>query len=217
MTTSLRQVIATVTMTSKEVEAVSHQLFTNAAQTNETSAQVTQSVDYISKQASLQQNNIQENCQSISQVTESIAQVAQVSENVSTISADATQYAETGQADLYKSVAQMQNVTSKVKNGVRTVNLTGQAFNKIHHATQSVSEKIQNVALIAQQMSQNTSDINAASETLELTATESATQAKDSVSLVEEQYAAMEEITAAANMLTTLAMNLNEEISRFKV
>jgi len=114
MTTSLRQVIATVTMTSKEVEAASHQLFTNAAQTNETSAQVAQSVDHISKQASLQQNNIQENCQSISQVTENIAQVAQVSENVSTISADATQYAETGQADLYKTVAQMQQIEDAV-------------------------------------------------------------------------------------------------------
>lgn len=121
------------------------------------------------------------------------------------------------QKEMQDTTAQMQNVTTKVKNGVKTVNLTGQTFNKIHHSTQSVSEKIQNVAFIAQQMFQNTSDINAASETLEMTATESATQAKDSVSLVEEQYAAMEEITAAANMLTTLAMNLNEEISRFKV
>lgn len=155
MTSSLRQVITTVTETSKEVEAASHELFANAAQTNETSAQVAQSVDHISKQATVQQTNIQENCQSISEVSEHIAQVAEVSENVSTISADATHYAENGQTDLYKTVSQMKEIENAVNDMYHFVQ-------SLEHRTTTIETYIDAIHNIADQT--NLLALNAAIE-----------------------------------------------------
>ena len=121
------------------------------------------------------------------------------------------------QKEMRETATQMEKVTTQVKNGVQTVNLTGKTFNDIQQATSIVAEQIKSVASITNQMTSSATQINATSEQLEITAVESATNAQGSVALVEEQYASMEEITAAANMLTQLASNLNEEISKFNV
>ncbi|WP_370323633.1 methyl-accepting chemotaxis protein [Candidatus Kurthia intestinigallinarum] len=121
------------------------------------------------------------------------------------------------QKEMRETATQMEKVTTQVKNGVQTVNLTGKTFNDIQQATSIVAEQIKSVASITNQMTSSATQTNATSEQLEITAVESATNAQGSVALVEEQYASMEEITAAANMLTQLANNLNEENSKFNV
>ena len=113
--------------------------------------------------------------------------------------------------------ANMAQVTAQVEQGVHAVNTTGQSFHAIVESTNEVSEQISNVSAIAEQMAASTEEMSAIFENLQLIAKNTAADATDSTTLVESQYAAIQEITTSSNMLSQLAETLHNEVTKFKL
>lgn len=121
------------------------------------------------------------------------------------------------QKEMKETTNHMEQVTSRVKSGVASVNQAGNTFQNIHVATNSLSDGISNVAVIAEQMATSAQRLMQNFDVIQQLAAHTADRTQNSVGLVEEQYAAMQEITASANMLTNLAVDLNDEVSKFKL
>lgn len=108
-------------------------------------------------------------------------------------------------------------VTTQVEEGVAVVTKTGGSFEGILSATAAVSDQMTGVAAIAQQMSASAEQMGTLFANLQIITNETTTNSKSAVSLVEKQYGAIEEITASAHLLSSLAETLNAEVSRFKL
>lgn len=108
-------------------------------------------------------------------------------------------------------------VTAHVEEGVVVVTKTGESFAEIMTTTTAVSDQITGVSAIAQQMAASAEQMTALFESLQISANEAATRAGSTVSLVEQQYGAIEEITASATMLSKLSEALNQEVAKFKL
>lgn len=111
----------------------------------------------------------------------------------------------------------MQDVIERVEHGVEAVESTGHSFESIMESTNTVSDQITGVSAIAQQMAASAEQMTAIFADLHKNANEAANNTRSSVSLVNEQCVAIQEITASANMLAKLAEILNTEVSKFKL
>ncbi|WP_409304791.1 methyl-accepting chemotaxis protein [Peribacillus sp. SCS-155] len=120
------------------------------------------------------------------------------------------------QNDTVHTVNEMKQVTNNVATGVSVIQETGLVFNEILEATQKVSSQIQEVSAVSDQMSVNALQISASFEEVQ-SITETATAKTQNVAgLAQEQHAAMEEITASSNTLSQLAVELRDELNKFK-
>jgi len=113
--------------------------------------------------------------------------------------------------------ANMEQVTTQVEQGVDTVHTTGQSFNAIVDSTTEVSNQITNVSAILEQIAASTEEMSAIFENLHSISKNTASDAENSTTLVESQYAAIQEITSSSNMLSQLAETLHNEVTKFKL
>lgn len=121
------------------------------------------------------------------------------------------------QEKVSETTSYMQDVIVRVEHGVEAVELTGRSFEGIMESTNTVSDQITGVSAIAQQMAASAEQMTAIFADLHQNANEAANDSRSSVALVKEQYEAIQEITASANMLSKLAEVLNQEVSKFKL
>lgn len=121
------------------------------------------------------------------------------------------------QAETSVAVKTMDNGTKEVAAGIRVVEETGQAFERILTAIQNVSSQIQEVSATAEQMSASSEQVSASVDEMANVAVETAGHFQLVASGAEQQLTSMEEIQASAKNLSELAQELQEEIKKFKI
>lgn len=121
------------------------------------------------------------------------------------------------QQDTQNTVMQMARVNEKVEVGVSTVSETGQSFAEIIASTQYVTQQIQDVSTVSQQMAAASQQISATFEAINAITAQSVATVEEISNLAQDQFAATEEITASANVLSGLATQLQEEVNHFKL
>lgn len=128
-----------------------------------------------------------------------------------------TQIIQAIQQDTQNTVLQMARVNEKVATGVATVTETGTSFTEIIESTQNVTNQIQAVSAISEQMPASAQQISATFESISAITAQSTATTEQVSDLAQEQFAATEEITTATNLLNDLATQLNDEVNRFKL
>lgn len=101
--------------------------------------------------------------------------------------------------------------------GTRLANASGEAFREILSSITQVSDQVQEVSSAAEQMSAGSEEIAASLGELEYSAQVSATNSQEVAAASEEQLASVEEVAGSSQQLSTLADQLKEAVSRFKV
>ncbi|MFC5407276.1 methyl-accepting chemotaxis protein [Cohnella soli] len=115
-------------------------------------------------------------------------------------------------------VASSLNVSAdEAREGTKLANASGESFRAILGSVKQVSNQVQEVSAAAEQMSAGSEQIAASLGELERTAQVSAANAQEVAAASEEQLASVEEVAGASQQLSTLATQLNEAVSRFKV
>lgn len=121
------------------------------------------------------------------------------------------------QQDTQNTVLQMARVNEKVEAGVSTVSETGQSFAEIIASTQYVTQQIQDVSIVSQQMAAASQQISATFEAITTITAQSVATVEEISDLAQDQFAATQEVTASANVLSGLATQLQEEVNHFKL
>ncbi len=121
------------------------------------------------------------------------------------------------QADMQTTVQQMNKVNDKVSVGTQSITHTGTSFETIIQAVHTVTNQIQEVSAVSEQMAASAQQISATFDSLQAIS-QSSTEASQQVAILsEEQLASMEEISSATQMLNQLAMNLNNAVGKFQL
>lgn len=94
---------------------------------------------------------------------------------------------------------------------------SGDSFRSIQDAIGQVSSQVQEVSAASEQMSASSEEIAATLEELARIAQSSAGHSQQVAAASEEQLASVQEFTQAAEQLRTLAGDLNDAVSRFRV
>ncbi len=106
---------------------------------------------------------------------------------------------------------------SEIKQGFEKVLVTNQGIAKIVVATDQVTGRIQDIAAAAQQQAATSEQMANAIESLTNKVQHASAATQEINSSVEEQMSVQEEIEATAEQLGTMANNLKEEMTFFKV
>ncbi|APO47424.1 methyl-accepting chemotaxis protein [Paenibacillus xylanexedens] len=111
----------------------------------------------------------------------------------------------------------MGEVNAEVQEGIELVRKAGGTFEEIREAVSNVAGQTQEVSASIEQMAAGVEQINVSMKTI-MEVTENAAAGTEEVSATsEEQLSAMQEIASAANDLSSMAEELQESVSRFKV
>ncbi|WP_338588378.1 methyl-accepting chemotaxis protein [Paenibacillus sp. Y5S-9] len=111
----------------------------------------------------------------------------------------------------------MVEVNAEVQEGIELVRKAGGTFEEIREAVGNVAGQTQEVSASIEQMAAGVEQINVSMKTI-MEVTENAAAGTEEVSATsEEQLSAMQEIASAANDLSSMAEELQESVSRFKV
>lgn len=121
------------------------------------------------------------------------------------------------QGDMQTTVQQMNKVNDKVSIGTQYITHTGTSFETIIQAIQTVTNQIQEVSAVSEQMAASAQQVSATFDSLQAISRSSTETTQHVASLSEEQLASMEEIASATQMLNQLAMNLNNAVGKFKL
>ncbi|GKU81507.1 methyl-accepting chemotaxis protein [Niallia sp. NCCP-28] len=111
----------------------------------------------------------------------------------------------------------MKLVTENVEAGIKTSNKTTQTFTTIIQNVQTVYPRIEEVALLSDQISIGVQGVSATANKLLVIADENAAYSEEIASTTEQQLAAIQEISAGAVSLSQLAEELHTSIEQFKI
>lgn len=121
------------------------------------------------------------------------------------------------QQDTDKAVAAMHDSTHEVKLGANVVASTGQVFNDILTLVTEVAEQVNQIAAASQQMANGSQQIVESTNKINQVTTEAASQAQTVAASMQEQSAVMEELAVSSQTLTTMAQELQQAVSKFKL
>lgn len=121
------------------------------------------------------------------------------------------------QGETDRAVSAMNDGTREVKVGAEVVNAAGQAFQEIVELVTHVSEQVQENSKAIEQMAIGTQQIVTAVSRIDNLSKKAAGEAQTVSAATEEQSASMEEIASSSQSLATLAMELREAVSKFRV
>ncbi|WP_212983637.1 methyl-accepting chemotaxis protein [Paenibacillus cineris] len=116
-----------------------------------------------------------------------------------------------------EAVASLQRSSDEARMGTQIALQAGDSFRAIVQAIREVSAQVQEVSAASEQMSAGSEEIAASLEELERITTSSAMQTQRVAASSEEQLASMEEIASSSEQLLTMARNLSQIISKFRV
>jgi len=111
----------------------------------------------------------------------------------------------------------MGEVNAEVQEGIELVRKAGGTFEEIREAVSNVAGQTQEVSASIEQMAAGVEQINVSMKTI-MEVTENAAAGTEEVSATsEEQRSAMQEIASAANDPSSMAEELQQSLSQFKV
>lgn len=121
------------------------------------------------------------------------------------------------QSETSRTIAMVSQGEKEVEAGIHAVQTAGQSFAEIEGSIQNINEQISGVSDASQQMSHETHELVVAFEQINRITLASSEGTYDVSASAQEQLASVEEIAAASRMLSGLAQELQESISKFSV
>jgi methyl-accepting chemotaxis protein len=121
------------------------------------------------------------------------------------------------QSDTINVVKQMHEVTQQVTSGVHLIEQSGISFETILHSSNDVSNQLKNISQVIEDISLATDSVAQSFDIVNVLSNKNMAQTDYVSSLAEEQFATMEEIRASTHSLTNLAVDLNEQLTKFKL
>lgn len=128
-----------------------------------------------------------------------------------------TRLIENIQHDTNSAVAVMNQGTEEVKIGMNVVYEAEKGFNKILQLVEQVTSQIQEASAASEEMSASVEEVYASIEEIARIAKDSANYSQSVAASSEEQLATIEEIASSATSLSMIAVDLQEQVSQFKV
>lgn len=117
-----------------------------------------------------------------------------------------------------KEVEESVNVTvQNVDQGVTYLQTAQNSFNDIYDAITNMTVNIQDVSASSEEISSSTEEVAASVNEMANSSSTTAEHSNQVLAFVEEQTATMQEINAVAKSLSEGAMNLQEEVQKFKI
>lgn len=121
------------------------------------------------------------------------------------------------QLDTEAAVKGMKEGMTQAREGVAVVEAAGNAFTQIKNAINLVSAQIEEVSATAEEISAGSEEVAASVEETSRIAKQAAGQIQMVAATSEEQMASMEEITSSAATLSSMAVELQQAVSKFKL
>ncbi|CAH1205439.1 hypothetical protein PAECIP111892_02691 [Paenibacillus auburnensis] len=121
------------------------------------------------------------------------------------------------QSETSRTIAMVSQGEKEVEVGIHAVQTAGQSFAEIEGSIQNINEQISGVSDASQQMSHETHELVVAFEQINRITLASSEGTYDVSASAQEQLASVEEIAAASRLLSELAQELQESISKFSV
>lgn len=121
------------------------------------------------------------------------------------------------QEETSNAVASMKTGSEQVESGIVFTSKVNESFNIIKHANQQVKEKVADVAIAIEQLTNVSNNVLTHTSEVSELAKESTKYSQESSAANEEQLATMEEISASAEALSNLAEDLKTSMTKFKL
>ncbi|UOF90346.1 methyl-accepting chemotaxis protein [Fodinisporobacter ferrooxydans] len=144
-------------------------------------------------------------------------EVRKLSEESSKAARQITEYITIIKEGIDKVVESMEAGTKEVGAGIHIVNLAKQSFEEINQSVEEVVGKIQDASSATQSLSDGAEEIVLVMDQIAGIAESSISITQNVSAANEEQLASMEEITASTESLSMMALELNEQVSMFKI
>lgn len=147
-------------------------------------------------------------------VAEEVRKLAVESSNAA---AQITSLIEEVQEETKKAVDLMNNGDTVVKDGSKRVLETGEAFNKIYASINEIAQSVEEVSAATEEMYAGSEEVVATMNEITEQKEQSMNNTREISYAVEEQTGSVEEIAASAERLSEMALDLQEQIQKFKV
>ncbi|TVY08303.1 methyl-accepting chemotaxis protein [Paenibacillus cremeus] len=121
------------------------------------------------------------------------------------------------QADTQHAIIAMKAGSDEVEAGSQEIRKAGEAFGQIMLAIDQVAGSIEEVSAATEQMAASTDEVVNTLNHITILSQEAASGTQNISAATEEQLASMEEITATSSTLLSLAEELQDLVSKFKV
>lgn len=116
-----------------------------------------------------------------------------------------------------EAVKMMEKESAEIRLGLEGMQEAKSSFNQIVNSIQDVSQQLEEVSAASQQISASSQEVSASLQVTEEIATASFTKTQSVAAASEEQLATMKEVEDAVQALTTMAVELQELSSRFRL
>lgn len=144
-------------------------------------------------------------------------EVRKLAEQSQQSSAQISQLIHEIQQHMTRSTDSIHQVKSEVQDGLNIVEKTKENFREILFSMEQIGSQIDEMAATAEQMSASAQEVSATVAGITEISKENAGYTQSVAAATEEQLAAMEEVTASAAALSAMAVNLQKQMSTFKV
>jgi methyl-accepting chemotaxis protein len=114
-------------------------------------------------------------------------------------------------------VSQMEDVATKVKDGMVAIDDTSSAFTELITISQEILQSVTEVSATSQQIAASTQQVSDSIGHISEASDNTTQQTQQVAGLAQEQYAAIEEITAASDFLRKLSEDLTKQVSHFRI
>nr|WP_083954032.1 methyl-accepting chemotaxis protein [Cytobacillus eiseniae] len=121
------------------------------------------------------------------------------------------------QQDMMHSNKSVEQVMSDVMAGLEIVKKTEDSFGEILEFTENLAERIHDLAATAEEVSASVEEVSATVSSITDISSGTSRYSQEVASSAEEQLASMKEVSLSAQSLSTLALDLQSLISKFKV
>ncbi len=108
-------------------------------------------------------------------------------------------------------------VSKKVGEGLRAVNIAGKSFGQIRKSVSGVADQIQEVSAAVEELLASSDEVAHAMNQISTTAQTNSSRTQNVSAAAQEQLASMEEISASAQSLAQMAEHLQQLIEQFKL
>ncbi|WP_314588930.1 methyl-accepting chemotaxis protein [Paenibacillus terrigena] len=116
-----------------------------------------------------------------------------------------------------QAAASMKDGLTEVNMSVVQVENAGTTFERIQRSVQHVNDQIQEVSAVTEQISAGTEEVSASAHEMSVILKDSANKLSGISQSANDQHHSMEEILSASESLSTLANELQEMVSKFKI
>ncbi|MCP3764305.1 methyl-accepting chemotaxis protein [Domibacillus sp. A3M-37] len=120
------------------------------------------------------------------------------------------------QTEAERAVQSMNNGAGVVREGIKMVDQTGEAFRDIVQSIEQIAAESHEVSAIVEQVNSSSQNMAGMMKNISHIVEQSAGNIQNVAASAEEQNAAMEEVSASAVVLSEMAQDLQQVISKFK-